>query len=338
MLVPDGQRYRFASETALEIFITRHLNQLWGFDLITRQFQVDGEICDILAAGFSRRPVIIELKNAEDRYVVQQVTRYFHALTAAKPFPDRIDWSLSPELVVLSPVIHRHNLIDRQYCTLPIEFKTFEVLQTEDGFDVSISTLDGEKHWRHPIPYQPFVILPADAPKQLRDWLGPLPIPVRNSILELREKLLKKPDITETVEKTGLVYGNKKRSAMEIRFHRLSKQPVLFCWIPTYYSMSRVVPEVVRHRLWIGTNHQPEFLGHVPDGWGRMRTKEEWDQIPREKWPVKTLRNSGLHTSHTPVDFWPFRRNFVETAQNRDASVSGLDRWSILALMILESW
>lgn len=338
MLVPDGQHYRFASETALEIFITQHLKPLWGFDLITRQFQVDGEICDILAAGVSRRPVIIELKNAEDRYVVQQVTRYFHALTAAKPFPDRIDWSLSPELVVLSPVTHRHNLIDRQYCTLPIEFKTFEVLQTPEGFEVSISTLDGEKNWRHPIPYQPVEIVPTDAPKLLRDWLGPLPIPVRNSILELREKLLKKPDITETIEKTGLVYGNKKRSAMEIRFHRLSQQPVLFCWIPTCSSMGREVPKIVRHRLWIGKSHQPEFLGHVPEGWGHMKTEEEWKLIPREKWPVKTLRNSVYHTSHIPVEFGPFRRDFVKKLQDRDPSVSELGRWSILALMILESW
>lgn len=338
MLVPDGQRYRFASETALEIFITQQLKPLWGFDLITRQFQVDGEICDILAAGVSRRPVIIELKNAEDRYVVQQVTRYFHALTAANPFPDRIDWSLSPELVVLSPVIHRHNLIDRQYCTLPIEFKTFEILQTEEGFEVSISTLDGGQNWRHPISYQPVAIVPTDAPQQLRDWLGPLSIPVRNSILELREKLLKKPDITETIEKNGLVYGNKKRTEMEIRFHRLSQQPVLFCWIPTCSSMSREVPKIARHRLWIGKDHQPEFLGHVPEGWGHMKTKEEWDEIPMEKWPVKTLRDSIHHSSHMPIGFGPFRRNFVEKIQNRDASVSELDRWSILALMILESW
>lgn len=338
MLVQDGQRFRFASETALEDFVTQNLKPLWGFDLVARQFQVDGEICDVLAADESHRPVIIELKNTEDRYVVQQVTRYFHALTAAKPFPDRIDWSRAPRLVILSPSFHRHNLIDREYCTLPIQFKAFKVLNTVDGFTLAITALDETARWQHPIPFTPLAVAPPDAPKQVLDWLGPCPDPARQSILELRGKLLQRPDISETIDKSLVLYGNRKKTALEIRFHKGTQQPVLFCWIPTFISMGSQNEKVRRHRLWIGKDHQPEYLGHIPEGWGQMKTKEEWERIPREKWPVKTLRYSITFNSHTPVGFGPNQKNFLEGMKRKGREVHVTDSWSILAEMVLAAW
>jgi hypothetical protein len=335
MLVQDGQGYRFASETALEDFVAKHLKPLWGFDLVARQFQVDGEICDVLAADVSRRPIIIELKNTEDRYVVQQVTRYSHALTTAKPFPDRIDWSLPPGLIILGPSFHRHNLIDREHCTLPIQFKAFKVLNSAEGFTLAISTLDETARWHHPIPFKPLAAAPRDVPKELVDWLGYLPAKARNAVLRLRGKLLQQSGISENVEKGLVFYGNKKRRAVEICFHKAIQQPVLFCWIPTFMSMRGPKPLVRRHRLWIGENHQPEFVGHVPEGFGKMKTQKEWDQIPRQRWPVKYLRNHLSHTSHFPTPFTAFRLGFFDSTPGVSKK---LDSWSVLSELIVESW
>lgn len=336
MLVRDGNRFRFANENALEDFLSQHMKSLWGFDLVSRQFQVDGEICDVLAADETRRPVIIELKNVEDRYVVQQITRYFHALTNAKPFPERIDWSRSPELIILSPVFHRHNLIDRDYCTLPIQFKQFEVLNSADGFEISISTIDGQRSWRNPIPFKPVAAAPPDVPRELVDWLGHCPDPVRNAILRLRGKLLQRPDITEQVEKGLIFYGNKKRRAVEIRFHKIQRQPILFCWIPTFMSMGGPKLLVRRHRLWIGENHQPEYVGPVADGWGQMKSDKEWEQIPRSKWPVKYLRNTLSHKSHYPSYFSAFRGRFFDDPGQKVSK--NVDSWFVLNEMVLAAW
>jgi len=42
-----------------------------------RQHYINGNYCNILALGEQRNLVIIELKNDDDRYVVQQITRYY---------------------------------------------------------------------------------------------------------------------------------------------------------------------------------------------------------------------------------------------------------------------
>jgi len=66
----------FASESDLEDFVWVHLDQLSGFKAFKRQYLVNGEVCDILAVTPSGGLVIIELKNGEDRYIAQQLTRY----------------------------------------------------------------------------------------------------------------------------------------------------------------------------------------------------------------------------------------------------------------------
>lgn len=75
-----GESWEFASEAALEDFIWQNLQQLLGFTPLQRQYAVKGEVCDILALDDQKQLVILELKNAEDRYVIQQLTRYYDNL------------------------------------------------------------------------------------------------------------------------------------------------------------------------------------------------------------------------------------------------------------------
>ena len=71
-----SQGWEFANEQALEEFVWNHLEDLLHVSPFQRQLAVMGEVCDILALTAERQLVTIELKNAEYRHVVQQLTRY----------------------------------------------------------------------------------------------------------------------------------------------------------------------------------------------------------------------------------------------------------------------
>lgn len=45
--------------------------------------------CDILTTDLNKQLVVIELKNTEDRYIVQQLTHYYDSLQTNQPF--RVD-------------------------------------------------------------------------------------------------------------------------------------------------------------------------------------------------------------------------------------------------------
>lgn len=69
-----GQGWGFANEAALEDFVWTNLKSLFNLTPLKRQFFVRGEVCDILAVDDNRQLVVLELKNIEDRYIVQQLT------------------------------------------------------------------------------------------------------------------------------------------------------------------------------------------------------------------------------------------------------------------------
>ncbi|NJL89634.1 MAG: DUF91 domain-containing protein [Coleofasciculaceae cyanobacterium SM2_1_6] len=111
----NGEIWEFINEVALEDFLWDNLEVLWGLIPFQRQLNINGQICDILALDKDRSLVILELKNTEDRYILQQLTRYYDAVVRSKPFPDQIDYSRSIKLVAIKPQFHRDNHTDRQY-------------------------------------------------------------------------------------------------------------------------------------------------------------------------------------------------------------------------------
>ena len=122
----DGS-IEFKSETELENFVFIHLDRLLNLSPIARQFRIGTEICDVLASDSKKNLSIIELKNSEDRYIVQQLTRYYHGLIESKPKLDGIDYRKPIKLIAIAPSFHTHNFIDRIYTKLNFDFFTFEL-------------------------------------------------------------------------------------------------------------------------------------------------------------------------------------------------------------------
>lgn len=106
-----GNNWEFASEFALEDFVWANLEALMGLIPLKRQYVALGEICDILAVNQERQLHILELKNSEDRYVVQQLTRYFDNLISTTALAEQIDYSKPVKLIAIAPSFHRHNLL-----------------------------------------------------------------------------------------------------------------------------------------------------------------------------------------------------------------------------------
>lgn len=126
-----GSGWEFESETILEDFVWVNLQQLLGLIPLKRQYRVSGQICDIVAVDDHKRLVLLELKNGEDRYIVQQLTRYYDALLDQKAFNAEIDYSQPVRLVAIAPSFHRDNFTDRKYSHLSIELFKFAI--TADG-------------------------------------------------------------------------------------------------------------------------------------------------------------------------------------------------------------
>lgn len=124
-----GFCWEFESEEALEDFLFTHLDEILGWTVIERQYLVQGQRCDLLAIDETGRLIVIELKNVEDRGIVQQLTRYYHGLQEEQPFRDRINHEKTVNLVTISPSYHRYNLIYRQYHRLEFEFFQFSIVK-----------------------------------------------------------------------------------------------------------------------------------------------------------------------------------------------------------------
>lgn len=140
----DGD-WQFASENNLEDFVWANLNSLFGLSPLKRQYTVYGDICDILALDENSRLVILELKNVEDRYIVQQLTRYYHSLLQEKPLQQQINYQLPIRLIAVAPRFHRHNWIDREYHKLSFEFMSFTISQQQNDIYLQLTDLDTKK-------------------------------------------------------------------------------------------------------------------------------------------------------------------------------------------------
>lgn len=132
----DG-KVGFKNEAELENFVYGHLDELLNLQPIAKQYRVDSDICDILAVDDKKRLSIIELKNVEDRYVVQQLTRYYESLVGEKPFADLVNYENVVRLIAIAPSFHNHNFVDKKYARLELEFWSFELATNKGSKDIS---------------------------------------------------------------------------------------------------------------------------------------------------------------------------------------------------------
>ena len=330
--------WEFTSEAALEKFIWANLKEIFGFTAFKQQYISHGERCDILAVDDDKGLVILELKNVEDRYLIQQLTRYYANLLEEKPFSQEIDYSRSVQLIAIAPSYHRHNLIDRDYSKLNFELFQFSIIGDEKGFHFLLQKTGQDLiHKKHLIPYQPIEIPVvegiSEAPELLIKWLGGCTKEEQEGFLTVRSKILAcNQRMKEIVDKRSIKYGSgKTKLCAEICFQQKSQKPILFLWLPTpstwHTWRNSSKPMVGRLRVW--TNGQTiSHVGHVPKGFGKMRTMSEWQQISPEKRPHMVQNSSSR--SRTPVK--------VEGYLGYQSSSEKPNFWDTLSTLAIEKW
>ncbi|MEO0374488.1 MAG: recombinase RecB [Cyanobacteria bacterium P01_A01_bin.17] len=334
-----SEGWEFSSELALEDFIWERLEDLLQLRPFQRQYAVIGEICDILALTPEQQLVILELKNTEDRYIIQQLTRYYANLLEEKPFTDTIDYKKPIRLIAIAPTFHRHNYIDRQYSRLTFEFIQVKVIQTDQFYLALHREEDAAETIKTALPFQEIELdqQPADSPEvpgQLLKWLGACSASDQQAILKARQQTISfHPRMQEMVSKTSIQYGTgKTKLCAEICFQRSQQKPILFLWLPLPNCWrSRNRPERIgRLRLWIGDGIVTH-VGHVPSGLGKMRLEAEWNALPKSKWPRKSLIDSLSSNSMTPVRA---KRFYLSKTESADIDI----RLSEFVSVALQKW
>src|SRR6476469_4234480 len=192
ILRKTGTGWEFASEAALEDFVWANLEQLFGLTCLKRQYYINGQVCDILGLNENKQLVVLELKNTEDRYVVQQLTRYYDALREEKPFSEEIDYEQPIGLVAIAPSFHRDNFTDRKYNHLVVEFLRCEILLETDSLYLQLKDVDTGKVSQLEIPHQETDSTDdiPPPPKALQKLLTNCEPNQQKEILRIRRKIL----------------------------------------------------------------------------------------------------------------------------------------------------
>jgi RecB family endonuclease NucS len=271
-----GQGWTFESEEALEDFAWANLKQLLGLTPLKRQYVVKGQICDLLAVDENKQLVVLELKNSEDRYIVQQLTRYYDALLEEKPFKEVVDYTQPIDLIAITPKVHRDNLIDKKYHHLSIRFLQFQLVMSGEALYLQLKDIDTDKLFQLELRRQEkdsAESLPIP-PKLLQKLLGSCSNEQVRVIMEIRNQILSFDKRMEEISTAGSIkYGNGKSKTSKFcaEFCSNSKGELLvFLWIPFKAGASQKIG-----RAKIGINYETAkalIEGYVSKG---IRTKNK---------------------------------------------------------------
>lgn len=137
-----------------------------------------------------------------------------------------------------------------------------------------------------------------DIPEQLAQWLGCLSAQHRESFRKIRSYILGYHErMQESVEKKRIQYGTgKTKLCAEFHFDSKNQVPILFLWLPLPSNKRGIG----RLRIWTD-GITVSNVGHVLEGLGKMKLEQEWEEIPREKWPRKSLVYNFTNKSNIPV-------------------------------------
>jgi Endonuclease NucS len=311
MLRKSDKGWMFAEERFLEDFIWDNLESSLDLIPLKRQFAIKGEYCDILAKTKNNQLVVLELKNCEDRYVIHQLTRYYHSLALEKPFKDAIDYNLPIKLIAIAPDFHKHNFVDRHYNKLEFEFIRFSVLEKSEKFYLRFHLSDRQEiNITEPIPFiesdstatnSKSEIQVAPPPKILVNFLDKLPLIKKRETLRLREKMLASSHrIKEIKVSNGILYGRgKTKPCCHLRFRRMTDHNFLKCYlwlpIPQKFLQSNRISGIGRMSIYT----DPDFLDIKEITWctedGRFAKKSS---IPIDEY----LDKIGLNLKSSKID------------------------------------
>lgn len=275
-----ADQWEFTSEAALETFVCANLPALLGLQVLKQQFAIGGQICDLLAVNAHKQLAIVELKNTEDRYLVQQLTRYYDAVTQDFPFSDQVDYAQPIHLIGIAPKFHRDNEIDRKYSRLDIQFLKFQLLDQDKQLAVQLIDIDTGNIAEIAIatPVLPEATTSIENPPTLLlRWLGRCSETTRIQILQIRERLLRFDSrLQETTTSSQISYGRGVgKPCAELRWDQTRQQVALFLWLPHVIRGVKQRRVVARMRIWSDWNTVTD-IGHIPKGFGRKISYGEW--------------------------------------------------------------
>lgn len=291
-------KLRFENESVLEDFVWDNLSFLFKATPLRRQHHVNGNYCDILAVGEKGNLIIIELKNDEDRYVVQQITRYYHQLIQEKPFGDEVDYQQPIELVIISPYFHNDNLTDRFYHKLQINLVQFELVNLDNDILFKANDLDQDlaveakipRHIPKPLNTEAAIQIPP-VPRTLNTALAKCKKIDPDLVFFAREKILKFDNRIQEVKITpgNFIYGKgKSKPCAQITVKReidsgdAKYRLHLGLWLPVSLhsssSLSSRVTRIVGDGFCRHSNVDPMIFLLHQRGVGRtQRTTKSWD-------------------------------------------------------------
>ena len=256
--IQAGQSWQFSTESDLEEVVWHNLPKLLNLRPLSRQFSISGKFCDILAVDDANQLVIIELKNTEDRYVVQQLVRYHDAISSAEVLPFEVETN-EPRLVAIAPSFHADTLADCRYCTLKIALITFALKSSKNGqLSLVLSDAAGKKLSALPLPLalpatQPDISIP-EPPRKLLNWLSHSHELEHAWILAMRRQLLgADPRMKEVVEPSTITYGKgKAKPCCELKkiTDRYRRKGVDCClWLPDPENNPHVIKMLINFDL-----------------------------------------------------------------------------------------
>ncbi len=288
-----GVGWKFATEAALEDFVWANLARLFGWTPLKRQYSVKGQFCDILAIGENKQLVVLELKNTQDRYIVQQLTRYYDALLEEKPFKEEVDYRQPVSLVAIMPVFHRDNFIDVKYHNLSFHLLQFSVIREDNNLYFQLKEIDNARSLQLERPYREIDLTEfceniPEPPRLLLDWLGSFTGSEQEGILKIRKQLLSfDRGMQEISDLRSIKYGRgKTKLCAELGFERKSKKVILFLWLNI---PNRRKPAT--GRMQVHTTDWSFFsqFSHVPEGFYNNRKHGTFLLMQGDQWVCDRL-------------------------------------------------
>jgi RecB family endonuclease NucS len=273
-----GAGWEFESEAALEDFVWANLQPLFGLTPLKQQYCVSGQFCDLLAVGENKQLVVLELKNVEDRYIVQQLTRYYDALLEEKPFSEEVDYGQPARLVAIAPTFHRDNFTDRKYHPLSFQFLKFAIVESEGELYLEIKDIDtGEiSHIEvRPKEKEKDEDIPAP-PRFLLKIIEKCTEGEKEAIFMIRRRILTfDKRIKEIAEGGWIKYGRGKTKLFaELRFDSKRNSPAIFLWLPLVRGWSQNF-FTARMRVWTDWKTVSD-VGYIRKGTGIMISENEY--------------------------------------------------------------
>ncbi|EAW34989.1 hypothetical protein L8106_21804 [Lyngbya sp. PCC 8106] len=272
MLRKSREGWEFENEAALESFVWKNLSSLLGLKPLKQQHRVRGEVCDILAIDPCQRLIILEVKNSEDRYIVQQLTRYYDNLLEQQPLSSEIDYTQSIRLIAIAPDFHQDSFIDLKYHTLDLELLKFQIIQTENRVYFTLNTIQEAMISKIIISYpEEYIINPENvpnpkilprSPKALLNLIEKDSVEKQNIVLDIREKILRFDEMMgESSTEVTIGYGKRKSKTQLYRGYH-----------------TRCV-EFHRDQYWVSVDQSlddPDVVVHKTDIWGEPLDESQY--------------------------------------------------------------